>query len=366
MKKLSLWLFSLLLLIPFTVKADNPKVKTLSTENNGFEIIFNGTIENDSHAVMCKLYDNNEKEIDLLSVEVDKGAFNGSFVVSDKGKYTITCANYEGGEIKNVDTEIKDFVTYNIEFNTNGAGNIDSIKVEGGKALVVNLPNPTRKGYVFLGWYIDEKLTNEFDPNKEITSNISLYAKWKDDENYSSYKVEDKNGTTITFKEETGHNYSLTFQDLLPLTDEELASIDATREEYNFVLKGVEDATKDYGKVLAFYNIEVIDENNQVIHEGPFEVRIKLSDDMKKFNTFKLVYIDDNFKTETPVELRVEGDYLVGTLPHLSAYALLGSIVDETSNPKTFDNIYLWAGLMGVSLIGIGFSVLKIKKAKVK
>ena len=38
--------------------------------------------------------------------------------------------------------------------------------------------NPTKDGYTFKGWYTDVNLTNEFDFNTPITSNITLYAKW--------------------------------------------------------------------------------------------------------------------------------------------------------------------------------------------
>ena len=39
-------------------------------------------------------------------------------------------------------------------------------------------PDPTREGYTFSGWYMDEGLTLEFDFETELDEDISLYAKW--------------------------------------------------------------------------------------------------------------------------------------------------------------------------------------------
>ena len=101
MKKLYLFLISLLLIIPFSVyAATTPRVLTLTAKSSGTTINYEGTIEEGSHAVMCKLYNSDNQEIDLLSSAVDNKAFEGSFENVEKGKYTVACANYEGGEIK--------------------------------------------------------------------------------------------------------------------------------------------------------------------------------------------------------------------------------------------------------------------------
>ena len=50
-----------------------------------------------------------------------------------------------------------------------------------------------------------------------------------------------------------------------------------------------------------------------------------------------------------PIKLTVNGDYLEGTLDHLSTYSLVGNNdVDETNKtiPKTGDNIFIYVGLL--------------------
>ena len=149
---------------------------------------------------------------------------------------------------------------------------------------------------------------------------------------------------------------------------------------YNQILDAVKNATKDYGYLLAFYEIEVINDDGYQVHESPskFNIKIKMTDEMKNYNTFKIVYVDmddeGNMSTENPINLKVEGDYLVGTLDHLSTYALTGSYVapsssSTTDNPQTGDNIYIWIGMLLISALGLSVGTItatKFKKSKVK
>ena len=74
------------------------------------------------------------------------------------------------------------------------------------------------------------------------------------------------------------------------------------------------------------------------------------------------IYFDDEFNTEKPIELKVQGEYLVGVLPHLSSYALVGS--HTSSNPQTYDSIYNWIGLITLATIGIVTTSIMIVKSK--
>lgn len=84
---------------------------------------------------------------------------------------------------------------YIVTYVTNG-GNIasETTEVTYGE-LYKNLLIPERKGYVFLGWYLDESFQKEVtsDTIVSIDSNHSLYAKWELDtlniENTSNYKT---------------------------------------------------------------------------------------------------------------------------------------------------------------------------------
>jgi len=67
---------------------------------------------------------------------------------------------------------------YTINFETNGGSTIEDIQFNIDQPI--DLPEPTKEGYIFLGWYLDENLNEEFTfvfsdiKDKEFT----LYAKW--------------------------------------------------------------------------------------------------------------------------------------------------------------------------------------------
>ena len=91
-----------------------------------------------------------------------------------------------------------------------------------------------------------------------------------------------------------------------------------------------------------------------------------MTNEMKKYNELYMIYLDDEFNAGDPIEFKIEGDYLVGTLPHLSAYTLVGN-VKLPDNPTTGDNINTWIILLIISIISASISTIYItKKAKVR
>jgi uncharacterized repeat protein (TIGR02543 family) len=44
--------------------------------------------------------------------------------------------------------------------------------------FVGTITEPVKEGYSFAGWFTDKALTKAFDPETRITSSITLYAKW--------------------------------------------------------------------------------------------------------------------------------------------------------------------------------------------
>ncbi len=101
MKKINLLMLTVLFMLPFAVKAaEEPKVLTVKTEVDKTTIKYEGTTEDGVYAVMCKLFNSDKEEIDMLSSAVDNNKFNGTFTAPKKGEYKVVCANYDGGEIK--------------------------------------------------------------------------------------------------------------------------------------------------------------------------------------------------------------------------------------------------------------------------
>ena len=71
----------------------------------------------------------------------------------------------------------KDAVVYVVTFNTDGGSDIASVNVEEGKAVTLPSTDPTKEGYTFEGWYVDEACTTAYT-NQPINGATTLYAKW--------------------------------------------------------------------------------------------------------------------------------------------------------------------------------------------
>jgi len=67
---------------------------------------------------------------------------------------------------------------YTIEFETNGGNKIQKIEIKDIDSFK-NLETPTKEGYVFCGWYLDENFTEEFKTLDNLDKNIKLYARWE-------------------------------------------------------------------------------------------------------------------------------------------------------------------------------------------
>lgn len=67
--------------------------------------------------------------------------------------------------------------TYTVIFDSDGGTRTENITIEENE-IISEIPNPTKKGYSFKGWYYKNK---EFNFNTKITQDITLKAKWKKD-----------------------------------------------------------------------------------------------------------------------------------------------------------------------------------------
>lgn len=69
---------------------------------------------------------------------------------------------------------------YTVSFNTDGGSEIGDQKVDkGNKAMIPN--DPIKENYTFIGWYTSDGYSEMFDFDEEINSDITIYAKWFDE-----------------------------------------------------------------------------------------------------------------------------------------------------------------------------------------
>jgi len=76
-------------------------------------------------------------------------------------------------------TVTKESISVTINYNYDGKPT-ESYEVDKG-STVVQPETPDRgDAFQFVGWFVDEALSNEYDFSKEVTESITLYAKWID------------------------------------------------------------------------------------------------------------------------------------------------------------------------------------------
>lgn len=68
--------------------------------------------------------------------------------------------------------------THTVTFESNGGKEIAPKKVVSGLKIIAP-STPTKDKYLFRGWYEDSTFSKEFDFNTQITSDMTLYAKWE-------------------------------------------------------------------------------------------------------------------------------------------------------------------------------------------
>lgn len=215
------------------------------------------------------------------------------------------------------------------------------------------------------------------------TLTFAVVAKPVDNEEFEteSYTLTDDKGNVISLTYEKSRELSFTMIDYLAFSPEDLETAGISQEFYDSAMKGIKNATKQHGTLLSFYEIQVENDDGFSIHEGPFNIKIKMTDEMKKYDIFKIVYIDveDNLATESPITLTQEGGYLVGTLEHLSTYALVGdnapgendapadSDTSAPTSPQTGDNsnLGLWVFLLVLSCCSMIALIVIDKKKKI-
>lgn len=78
-------------------------------------------------------------------------------------------------------------ITYNLNGGKNNKKNHKTYKIT---SKTIKLSNPSKKGYVFKGWYCDKKCTKKVTSIKKgSTGKVTLYAKWAKEKYTITYKL---------------------------------------------------------------------------------------------------------------------------------------------------------------------------------
>lgn len=208
-----------------------------------------------------------------------------------------------------------------------------------------------------------------------LNEDTTIVYYW-DDIELEEFELDDGAGNSIVFDGETDHIYAFEVINYSAnMTEEEWEEEDIPYELYENTRRMILEAIgEEKGTLLALMDLSVYDENKVPLHEGPFDVTLAMSEEMKGYNTYKLIYLEDdedgNLVAGETVILTLDGNTLTGTLPHLSAYALIGS--NETPaapNSGFFSKVIDSVTFLPLTLASIVLSIVIVaafvyKKAK--
>lgn len=189
--------------------------------------------------------------------------------------YTSSTGSSSGGSTGGT-TTLKRTVT----FDTNGGSVISKQIVENGKT--VSAPaNPTKAEYKFDNWYIDAGLTELYDFNTKVTSDITLYAKWIEP------TVEDKSISVIVKGSETKE---------IPLNNNKTVDLSKleTPSRDGFIFDGWYTEQAYQNKLTE----DTVMENNQNIYGRWINARVPDSLDDKNHIAYVMGYPDGTVRPE--------------------------------------------------------------------
>lgn len=179
-----------------------------------------------------------------------------------------------------------------------------------------------------------------------------------------------ENDYSISFVDDSDmtHNFRvISFMDTY-MSEKENGATEEEIADYESTLKSMQTLLKDKGNLIDMYSITVVYANSNAVNiNGDFELGIKMTDEMKKYDTYKFVIIDNYYTNPTigeVIEATKDGDYLEGTLPRLGTIALVGSNT-PVENPKTGVTSYATAGLLSLITLGGIYILYKNKMSKI-
>ncbi len=89
---------------------------------------------------------------------------------------------------------------YTVTFDSKGGTLVEAQEVKKNETAT-EPADPTREGYIFLGWYTSETSTVEYDFNTKVVENITLFARWGQNQEITDISIDLKE-TELTVDDE--------------------------------------------------------------------------------------------------------------------------------------------------------------------
>ncbi len=203
--------------------------------------------------------------------------------------------------------------TLTVTFNSNGGSKVENQKIKSGEK-VVEPTNPTRYGYLFDGWYLNN---TKYDFDTAVTKNITLTAKWNEDPSIKRYEVKfDSDGGSSVTSQRVIENEKATTPKVPTKKDYKFVEWQLDNKKYNFNDKVTKNITlKAIWRELETYTITF---NND---DGNIYITSKVKEDStvtqpanptKSGYTFKEWQLDGkkfDFKTKITKDMTLNAVY---------------------------------------------------------
>lgn len=221
--------------------------------------------------------------------------------------------------------------------------------------------------------YVNGEPASDYYLESENRLGIAYDFTLEEEEDTVTYNLSTEDGKyMVEFEYADGEDFEFVMVDILSYTPEEIEEMfDVPAEVVAEMLEEIKQITAEYGDLLGLYDIEIFSQNVEITDEG-LTLRIKMTEEMEQYNTFKFLYLDDNNEfavqeIHDPKYETIDGvRYLVFDLDHLSTYALVGSTVqnNESGNPGTGDHLIFNVSMLVLSVLGLAGAAIYTKKKR--
>lgn len=183
------------------------------------------------------------------------------------------------------------------------------------------------------------------DMSKYITNNKLIFKKTTNGYEVVENTVLKNDDVSFENDEAMDKNYELVITE--KETDKELIS-----DIKSAIVKEDKDA-KDI-KVLAMYDISVSDGTNNIkMKDGKYKITINLDEKLLKYNSYAVVYVDDEGKVSY-IPAEIDGNKVTFETSHLSTYGVVGYNI---LNPATNSNVEIIVSIILFILMFVGIGI---------
>jgi hypothetical protein len=202
---------------------------------------------------------------------------------------------------------------------------VESQKSFVSRYIITSLPITYENGYVYINksttTTTTKVTTTKTTTIKNATTSVSTTVGTTTSTSNSNYTLEDGN-ITLSSVQSLNTNYTLKTSDIYSnLTSDELSN-------YNSKLDGK--------TLIGLYDISIMNGTDKVdINDGKYTIRIPISDTMKNYSEYSIVYIKDGEILETISANVIDNNYIEFETTHLSEYGIVGDNTTEESLEST-------------------------------